>query len=202
MIIGVDEAGRGALAGPVVAVAVFMSETIKEKREIVGKIKDSKKLTDSQRRDIFEWLVNNVDYGVGVVLAREIDEIGIKASTEKVINLAVDELLKKKMLNSAKEEIKLLVDGRDRFHFSCFSEDIIKGDERVPVISAASIIAKVIRDDYMIELDKKYPRFGFAEHKGYGAKKHYDLLNNGVYCEEHRKTYNPLRTWLLQGRLF
>ncbi len=185
---GVDEAGRGALAGPVVAAAVIDSS------KFLDLIQDSKKLTDTQRRECFLWIKEHCDYGIGVVEAEEIDKIGIKKATEKAMNMAVSKLTQKPE--------KLLVDGRDKFNFEISSEDIVRGDETEPCISAASIIAKVTRDDLMIELDKKHPTFNFLENKGYGTKPHYKLLDEGIYCDVHRKTYDPLKTWLNQGRLF
>lgn len=210
MIIGLDEAGRGALAGPVVAGAVLEitnDELRMTSDGVFDLIKDSKKLTDSQRRQAYDWLLKHVRYGVGVVSAKEIDELGIKPATEKAMNLALSELLSKNPLPAppsgrGDKGVKLLVDGRDGFSFPYLSEDIVKGDEKILEISAASIIAKVTRDDYMIKLDTQYPQFGFAGHKGYGAAHHYQLLDQGQYCPEHRTTYDPLKTWLNQGRLF
>lgn len=86
--------------------------------------------------------------------------------------------------------------------FQIPSTDIIKGDEKIPAIAAASIIAKVTRDRLMVEYDKEFPLFGFASNKGYGAKKHLDLLEQGNYCDIHRKSYDPLKRWLTQGALF
>ncbi len=195
LVAGVDEAGRGALAGPVVAGAVLLEPDLDmENCPVFSLINDSKKLTDIQRREVFEWLQRNVIFGLGILQAEEIDAIGIKKATEKAMNIAVEAL-------SVRPE-KLLVDGRDKFQFAIPSEDIVKGDEKELSISAASIIAKVTRDNFMLEMDHQYPQFGFAAHKGYGAKKHCELLDQGVYCLEHRKTYDPLKTWLNQGRLF
>jgi ribonuclease HII len=101
-----------------------------------------------------------------------------------------------------KKPEKLLIDGRDKFTFEIDSTDIVRGDETESAISAASIIAKVTRDDLMIEMGKKFPSFGFAENAGYGTKAHCDLLEKEIYCPEHRKSYDPLKTWLVQGRLF
>lgn len=188
LIAGVDEAGRGALAGPVVAAAVINHTSFPKL------ITDSKQLSDKRRRECFTWIIQNCDYGIGISGVCEIDQFGIKPATEKAMNIAVSKLKNR--------PDKLLIDGRDRFRFSIESEDIIKGDETEACISAASIVAKVTRDDLMIELNKKYPKFGFANHKGYGAKTHYEMLDQGIYCEVHRKTYNPLKTWLNQGQLF
>lgn len=190
---GVDEAGRGALAGPVVAGAVIIDED-KKSDDIIESIRDSKVMTDIQRRECYAWICEHCDFGVGIVLADEIDKVGIKKATEKAMNQAVSNL------NTTPKQLK--VDGRDKFQFSIDSEDIIGGDGKVLEISAASIVAKVVRDDIMIDLDHKYPRFGFAQSKGYGAAQHLKLVAQGEYCQEHRQTYEPLKTFLSQHRLF
>lgn len=218
MIIGIDEAGRGALAGPVVAGAVLMGdvECVMQDDGIFALIKDSKKLTDAQRRQVYAWLKANTYWGVGVVSAQKIDEIGIKLATEKAMNEALRQVIRPLGTQgdssgrgsppptppSGMEEIRLLIDGRDGFRFPYRSEDIVKGDEKILEISAASVIAKVTRDDYMMKLDAQYPGFGFSGHKGYGAAEHYKQLDQGIYCPQHRKSYDPLKTWLNQGRLF
>ena len=206
MIIGKDEAGRGALAGPVVAGAVAFKEEITAANCIVFPlIKDSKSLTDEQRREAFDWLKENTFWGVAVVSAAVIDDIGIKPANETAMNQAVENLraaLPKNKTGIATTHIQLQVDGRDKFKFPYPSKDIVKGDEKVLKISAASIIAKVTRDDYMIEAATKFPEFSFETHKGYGAAPHLALLNEGVYCDEHRRSYQPLKKWLNQGKLF
>lgn len=206
MIIGIDEAGRGALAGPVVAGAVAFKEDLTPKNcEVFSLIKDSKKLTDVERRKAFAWLTENAFWGAALVSAVLIDEMGIKPGNEMAMNQAVEDLrhrLPKKKSGMATSHIQLQVDGCDKFKFPYPSKDIIKGDEKVLKISAASIIAKVTRDDYMIAASIKFPKFSFETHKGYGAASHLALLNEGIYCEEHRTTYDPLKTWLNQARLF
>jgi ribonuclease HII len=206
MIIGIDEAGRGALAGPVVAGAVaFKEELTPSNCEVFALIKDSKKLTDEQRREAYAWLVDNVFWGVALVSAALIDEMGIKPANESAMNQAVENLradLPKNKTGMATTHIQLQVDGRDKFKFPYPSKDIVKGDEKVLKISAASIIAKVTRDDYMIDAATKFPEFSFETHKGYGAATHLELLNKGVYCDEHRQKFQPLKTWLNQGKLF
>lgn len=201
MIIGIDEAGRGALAGPVVAGAAAFKEALTEENcPVFSLIKDSKKLTDAQRRTAFAWLSENVWFGVGSVAAPVIDKIGIKPANEKAMNQALQNL--RSTLISPEVDLEILVDGRNGFEFPYPSEDVVKGDEKILEISAASIIAKVTRDDYMINVAQKFTTFGFEKHKGYGAATHYELLDNGVYCQEHRQSYEPLKTWLNQGRLF
>jgi ribonuclease HII len=198
IIAGVDEAGRGALAGPVVAGAVILTPTqnisVEDMQAFLHLLDDSKKLTSKQRSELFIIITKYFDYGVGIVSAAEIDAIGIKKSTETAMNQAV--------LSLKTSPKKLLIDGCDTFKFTIESEDIIKGDEKIPAIAAASIIAKVTRDKLMLRYDEQFPVFGFGSHKGYGSKKHLDLLDQGVYSSLHRKSYDPLKTWLNQGRLF
>ncbi len=189
------------MAGPVVAGAAAFKEALSEENcPVFSLIKDSKKLTDKQRRKAFLWLSENVWFGVSLVPAAVIDEMGIKPANEKAMNQAFENLRSAKQQTTI--DFEILVDGRDNFKFPYPSEDIVKGDEKVLEISAASILAKVTRDDYMIAAADKFPNFDFEKHKGYGASAHYKLLNDGVYCEEHRQSYDPLRTWLIQGRLF
>lgn len=199
IIAGIDEAGRGALAGPVVAGAVIISQTVRKNpvhAEQIKAIKDSKVMTDAQRRASYEWITTHCDWATGIIFAQEIDLIGIKAATQKAMNEAVEKLLEQ----YPKKIDQLKVDGRDHFQFPIFSEDIVGGDGKVLEISAASIVAKVLRDDLMIDLDHKYPQFGFAHNKGYGATEHMALIDQGQYCPEHRQTYDPLKTFLHQGQ--
>lgn len=190
---GIDEAGRGALAGPVVAAAVILPSSPPEKGELEG-VCDSKQLSAQKRAILYAEIMRVCDVGVGVVSAEEIDQIGIKKATNKAMQMAV---LK---LQSRPE--KLMVDGRDRFVFDIESEDVVKGDEKIPSISAASIIAKVTRDEMMDQYDQQYPEFEFRNNKGYGSEKHLKLINDEVYTPIHRKSYDPLKTILTQGRLF
>ena len=188
-IAGLDEAGRGALAGPVVAAVVV------ENPEFDFRCcKDSKILTQKAREALFETITAACTWGVGVVEASEIDAINIKKATHRAMQRAL------KKLEIPPQE--LLIDGNDGFRFTIPSRDIIHGDSLCPVISAASIIAKVWRDRLMCDLDKQYPIFDFATHKGYGTQDHRDLLEQEIYCPEHRRTYEPLKTILVQQKLF
>lgn len=189
IIAGVDEAGRGALAGPVVAGAVIFSADFS-----CPELTDSKQLTASQRNNLYKIIVQKCDWGVGIIDAAEIDTIGIKRATEKAMNIAVKSL--------KKNPRKILVDGRDKFQFDVESEDIVRGDETEPVISAASIIAKVTRDELMKKSAENFPQFEFQSNKGYGSKEHRVLLEQGIYCDIHRKSYDPLKTWIIQRKLF
>lgn len=192
IIAGVDEAGRGALAGPVVAAAVINGKQFSVISNQV--IKDSKVLAEKQREEAYEWIIKNCDFGIGIVDASEVDAIGIKKATNKAMQIAV------KNLKQTPEE--LWVDGRDRFVFDIPSKDFVRGDALHKCISAASIIAKVTRDNLMKDYHELYLEFGFAKNKGYGAPEHLKLLEQEIYTPMHRKTYDPLRTILTQGKLF
>lgn len=210
MIIGVDEAGRGALAGPVVAGAVFYA---RDPALYPVLVTDSKKLSVVQRQKAYDWITKHCVWGVGLSSAQVIDKKGIKAANHAAMQMAVAECVKgmsdyankkspKSPLKRGLRDLKLMVDGRDQFVFDHPSEDIVGGDAKVWEIGAASIVAKVTRDRLMREADRNFPEFGFADHKGYGTELHRALLERGQYCEEHRKSYDPLKTFLLQGSLF
>lgn len=189
IIAGVDEAGRGCLAGPVVAGAVILPK--KFPKEL---LKDSKILTETKREKAFLWIITHCEYGFGICSAKEVDTIGIKKATNKAMQKAV------KMLKKTPK--KLFIDGRDKFTFPIESEDFVKGDARFPCIAAASIVAKVTRDRKMKEYAKKFPEYSFEKHKGYGTKVHIEAIKKYGACEIHRHTYNPLQTWETQGSLW
>ena len=189
IIAGLDEAGRGALAGPVVAGVVILPENFTE-----NVFNDSKTLSYKKREALFEVIKENYEWGVGIVAASEIDKIGIKPATNKAMSLALASL-------KTKPE-KLLVDGRDRFQFDIPSVDVVRGDSIHQEIAAASIVAKVTRDMIMTDMAVMYPDFNFENNKGYGCAHHLILLDQEIYSKEHRKSYEPLRKYLTQGRLF
>lgn len=189
IIAGVDEAGRGCLAGPVVAGAVILP-----KKYPKAFLQDSKILSEKKREKSYEWIIKNCDASFGEASAKEIDALGIKKATSLAMQRAVKKL--KKQPNFLK------VDGRDGFTFNIESEDFVKGDARFACIAAASIVAKVTRDKKMKKYDKEFPKYNFGKHKGYGTKKHRDIIESGSYTPLHRKTYDPLRTILEQERLF
>ena len=165
---GIDEAGRGPLAGPVVAAAViFDPDYIKaELTATFGRLTDSKAMTEARRAEYFDLLTKSehAAIGIGIIDAKEIDEINILKATHKAMALAAEQV---------KPQFAL-VDGLPVKGLPCESLSIVKGDALSVSISAASIIAKVTRDRIMIELDAKHPGYGFANHKGYGTKKHLD----------------------------
>ncbi len=178
-IVGIDEAGRGALAGPVVAAACVLPDA--EHYPVL--ITDSKQMTPAEREESFTWLIKHCVYGVGLTDAPTIDRIGIVASTELAMQQAVAAIAK------THSELYLLVDGRDGFWFDWPHSNIIRGDELEPCIGAASIIAKVTRDHLMVEAAKAFANYGFEKHKGYGAPLHLTAIRKHGPSEFHRRTF-------------
>jgi len=177
-IAGIDEAGRGPLAGPVVAAAVGFAEG-KEKWR--ADIADSKVLSKEARQSLFYKLIGKMDFGIGVVSAQIIDERGILKATNEAMQIAVGNL-----------KIKpdyLLVDGRDHFHFPQNFTSIVKGDNLVWSIAAASIIAKCVRDWLMEAWAKVHPEYKFDQHYGYGTAEHQEILSRLGPCPLHRLTF-------------
>ncbi len=176
-VCGVDEAGRGPLCGPVCAAAVILPMDC----EIEG-INDSKKLSEKKREALYDIIKEKaVAYSVVMVDAATIDEINILQATFKAMREAVSTL-------SVKPDIAL-IDGNGKPGLSIEERTIVKGDAKSISIAAASILAKVTRDRYCIELDKKYPEYQFAKHKGYGTKLHYEMIVEHGICPEHRRTF-------------
>lgn len=177
MICGVDEAGRGPLAGPVCAAAVILPPHL----EIPG-LTDSKKLTDKKRRELFPIIKEQaLAYGIGLASEAEIDEINILQATFLAMQRALDQL-----------EIKpdlALIDGNREKDFGVPVKTVVKGDSLSMNIAAASILAKVTRDDLMVELAETYPQYGFEIHKGYGTKAHYAALTEHGPSPIHRMTF-------------
>lgn len=178
-VVGIDEAGRGALAGPVVAAACILLP----RKKYPVRIGDSKQLSPADRDESFDWITRECIYGVGLIDAPEIDRIGILAATEIAMQKAVAEVA------SVQSNLYLLVDGRDAFWFDHPHSSIIRGDTSEKCIGAASIIAKVTRDRHMIALDKEFPQYGFAVHKGYGTPEHYQAIAKHGLLPLHRKTF-------------
>ena len=177
VICGVDEAGRGPLAGPVYAAAVILPEHL----EIPG-LDDSKKLTDKRRRELMPVIKEQaIAYGIGFATEQEIDEINILQATFLAMERAIAQL-------EGKADFAL-IDGNREKDFGLPVMTVVKGDSRSASIAAASILAKVSRDDYMEEMAKNYPEYGFEIHKGYGTKAHYDALRTYGHCPLHRVTF-------------
>ncbi len=177
VICGVDEAGRGPLAGPVCAAAVILPPHI----DIPG-LNDSKKLTDKRRRELEPIIKEQaIAYGIGFADHEEIDDINILQATYLAMERAIAQL-------SVTPELAL-IDGNRAKDFGIPVETIIKGDSRSASIAAASILAKVARDDVMLEYSKIYPEYGFEVHKGYGTKAHYEALRTYGASPIHRKSF-------------
>ena len=177
IICGVDEAGRGPLAGPVCAAAVILPSHL----EIPG-LTDSKKLTDKKRRELFPVIQEQaVAWGIGWASEKEIDEINILQATFLAMQRALDQL-------SVKPELAL-IDGNRQKDFGLPVKTVVKGDSLSMNIAAASILAKVSRDDYMIQLAETYPQYQFEVHKGYGTKAHYAALTEHGASPAHRMSF-------------
>ena len=177
-VAGVDEVGRGCLAGPVVAAACILDLS----KAIPAKLNDSKKLTAKQRDEIGEELrANALAFGIGTVEAEEIDRINILEATKKAMLLAIEALKPNADF--------LLIDALQLKHVSLPQKAIIKGDSISYSIAAASVIAKTYRDGLMTELDLQFPQYGFADHKGYGAASHRAAIKQHGPCPLHRKTF-------------
>lgn len=177
IICGIDEAGRGPLAGPVCAAAVILPEGC----EIEG-LNDSKKLTEKKREALYPVIIEKaLAYGIAVADEKEIDEINILQATFLAMNRAFEKL-------SIKPDIAF-VDGNRDPKLGIPTQTIVKGDARSMSVAAASVLAKVTRDRFMLEMDKKYPEYQFAKHKGYGTKLHYEMLTKYGPSEIHRMTF-------------
>ena len=177
VICGVDEAGRGPLAGPVCAAAVILPNGL----EIPG-LTDSKKLTDKKRRELFPIIKERaIAYGIGLASHEEIDEINILQATYLAMERALAQL-------SVEPDIAL-IDGNRAKDFGLPVRTVVKGDSLSMNIAAASILAKVTRDDLMLEMAEKYPEYGFEVHKGYGTKAHYEALRAHGVSAIHRRTF-------------
>ena len=184
-ICGVDEAGRGPLAGPVYAAAVILPFGL----EIPG-LNDSKKLSDARRRELFPVICEQaLAYGIGFATEKEIDEINILQATFLAMRRALDAL-------NVRPDLAL-IDGNRLTDFGVEAKSLVKGDSRSANIAAASVLAKVSRDDVMEKLAEQYPQYGFGIHKGYGTKRHYAALREYGPCEIHRRTF--LRSFYEKG---
>lgn len=177
VICGVDEAGRGPLAGPVCAAAVILPKNL----QIPG-LDDSKKLSDKRRRELFPIIKENaIAYGVAFADHTEIDEINILQATYLAMERAIAQLEMKPDL--------ALIDGNRSKDFGVQVENVIHGDSLSASIAAASILAKVTRDDFMVQMGEEYPGYGFEIHKGYGTKAHYAALTQLGPCPIHRMSF-------------
>lgn len=177
VICGVDEAGRGPLAGPVCAAACILPRGL----EIEG-LNDSKKLTEKRRDALYDVIKEKaVSYGIAFATVEEIEELNILGATYLAMNRAIAQL-------SVTPDLAL-IDGNRNAGIQVNSQPVVKGDSKCADIAAASILAKVTRDRYMLELDKEYPMYGFAKHKGYGTKDHYAAIREHGMSPAHRPSF-------------
>ncbi len=177
VICGIDEAGRGPLAGPVCAAAVILPEGC-----VIDGVNDSKKLTEKKREQLFDVIKEKaLAYSIAVADEKEIDEINILQATYLAMRRAFDGL-------SVKPDMALVDGNRDPL-LGVPTKTIVKGDANSMSIAAASILAKVTRDRFMLEMDEKYPEYQFAKHKGYGTKLHYEMLEKYGASDIHRITF-------------
>lgn len=190
-VAGCDEAGRGCLAGPVVAAAVVIPQ---EKVMLLDGVTDSKQLSEKKRFTFFEIITEHLDIGLGIIEAPEIDEINIYEASRKAMLEALKSV----------EHNYVLTDAMPLPSYSAPVEAIIKGDQLSLSIACSSIVAKCVRDSIMYEYDAIYPSYAFANHKGYGTKKHKEALEQfGVIKNLHRMSYKPVQeVFVKQGKLF
>ncbi len=201
LVVGVDEAGRGPLCGPVVASAVYYKNPSfvipLELEKDFSLIRDSKKLSEKQREKMFDFIQAHFFVGVGIVHAETIDRINILEATFLAMRSAISEL--RRIMNQESGIMKertmyVLVDGNQEIpNLSLKQETVVGGDGAVKSIAAASIIAKVTRDRMIIEYDKQYPQYGLAQHKGYGTKVHMDALRKYGPTPIHRMSFKPVQ---------
>lgn len=175
LIAGIDEAGRGPWAGPLVAAVCYLPKNCKLKG-----LNDSKKLTEHSRDRLFALIIKKADYGIGIASAREVEKGMVKA-----LNLAIERAL----LGLKTEPDLLLIDGKDKFKLKYPYKTIVRGDQKERAIMAASVLAKVTRDRIMEDLSKKYPLYGFESHKGYGTRSHRKIIEKHGICEIHRRNF-------------
>lgn len=181
---GVDEVGRGPLIGPVVACCCVLPKGFK-----LEGLTDSKKLSEKKRECFYEYLITHTIYGIGVIDADKIDEVNIYEATKLAMYEAIANVRKQVNLEH------VLIDAMP-LTLDIPTTSIIKGDAKSISIAAASVIAKVTRDRMMIELDKKYPMYGYAKHKGYPTKAHIEAIHKYGLIEGYRKTYSPVKEML------
>lgn len=180
LIAGIDEVGRGPLIGPVVTACVILPKDF-----VLDGLTDSKKLSEKKREIFYEYIMNNaISVGIGMMDNNVIDEVNIYEATKLAMYQAVD--------NCKIKPEHILIDAMKLDKLEVLSTSIIKGDAKSISIAAASVIAKVTRDRMMIELDKKYPMYGYKSHKGYPTKKHIEAIMKYGLIDGYRKTFKPI----------
>ena len=182
-MIGIDEVGRGCWAGPMLVVAA------RQKAELPNTLKDSKKMTAQQRELSIDAITKSCDIGEGWVSAEEIDSLGLTKATRLGVDRALQQI-------SASNNEEIIMDGGINFCPEVFGNVrcAVKADDLYPIVSAASVYAKVLRDKKMKDLSKVYPHYGFEKHVGYGTKQHSEALKERGACQIHRKSYKPVYT--------
>lgn len=222
VLVGVDEAGRGPLAGPVVAAAAwYKDETFTIPAELEKDfllIRDSKTLSEKQREKVFDLIQNSFEVGVGIIHPETIDRVNILEATFLAMKEAVGVLQRRllecrpelvsgprsseempKQVRHDNNKLLLLIDGNQKLpNFSVQQECVVSGDKLVKTIAAASIVAKVTRDRMMDAYDRKYPQYGFAKHKGYGTKQHMEALERFGPTPIHRTSFAPVHQAILR----
>ncbi len=189
-LIGIDEAGRGPLAGPIVVGGVMLAvQNRSEERKIFASIRDSKKLTPPKRENWLKFIKNHtqVTYARAIISPAVIDKINISQAALLGAEKVYQKLLARAVWHNPQKIITRLDGGLRLKNAAC--ETIIKGDEKIPVIAAASIVAKTCRDNLMLNWHKKYPLYGFDKHKGYGTLRHREALRKFGACQIHRRSF-------------
>ncbi|MFQ5399560.1 MAG: ribonuclease HII [Anaerolineae bacterium] len=191
LIAGLDEAGRGALAGPVVAAAVILPLDRQDRLETLREVDDSKRLSARTRNRLYDLVTTHaLAYGVGATSAQVVDQIGIIPATKQAMQQALGQL--------TPPAEYLLIDGRIRLSNTPLPQQaIIRGDSKSLSIASASILAKVTRDQMMVEMDVQFPHYGFARHKGYGTPQHLATIAQHGPSPHHRLSFSPLRQALV-----
>lgn len=182
---GVDEVGRGPLVGPVVAACVVLPKDF-----YLEGLTDSKKLSEKKRNIFYKYIIENcLAYGIGIIDEKRIDEINIYNATKEAMIMAINETYEKIKIEH------ILIDAMP-LEINIPTTSIIKGDAQSITIAASSVVAKVVRDKMLYELDKKYPMYDFKNNKGYPTKKHLEAINKYGIIKEHRKSYGPVAEYL------
>lgn len=186
---GIDEVGRGPLAGPIIACAVIFSPKTKNPK-IPSKLRDSKKLSAKQREKYYQLFLKhpNIQWGIGKITEKTIDRINIYQATKLAMERAVHNLSRKIVPGF------LYIDGIMEINVSIPQKTMVRGDETIQLCAMASIIAKVTRDRFMMNYHKKYPHYGFNLHKGYGTRLHIAMLKKYGPCSIHRKSFSPINS--------
>lgn len=199
LVIGVDEAGRGPLAGPVVAAAcVLKISDVPLKHPMFGLIRDSKLLSEKQRESLYDFICENFYVGIGICDHKTIDRINILEATYLAMKKAVADLASRAKKNREymvyDKKCIILIDGNKIIpNFSMDQRAIVNGDKSVKSISAASIIAKITRDRMMREYHSEFPQYNFSKHKGYGTREHIECINKFGPCKIHRRSFSPVK---------